>query len=127
MTKTTRAFKMNTSMNHVNKHKSVDCPNGLVGKLLEELRKWAQPSDLTAVRAENRIQQGKNEKKDDPKVVCSALSAIRSKYEDAGVLVDETKMVTALIAAAPKDYSSSVNTQKGQLEQEMLLLLLKRQ
>ena len=35
----TMAFEMNIAMNHVNKSKSDDWSNGLVGKLLEELRK----------------------------------------------------------------------------------------
>ena len=49
-------------------------------------------------------------------VLCSTLSAIKNKYEDAGVSVDKTELVSALVAEAPKDYLSSVNTQKDQLE-----------
>ena len=44
----TVAFEVNIAMNHVNKCKSADGAKGLAGKFLEELRKWAQPSDLTA-------------------------------------------------------------------------------
>ena len=37
----TMAFKTNTTMNHVDECKSTDWTIRLVGKLLEELRKWA--------------------------------------------------------------------------------------
>ena len=41
-------------------------------------------------------------RKDDPKVLSSAFSVIKSKCEDARVLVVETKLMPAFIAAAPK-------------------------
>ena len=44
-----------------------------------------------------------------------AFSAIRNKYEDAGVL----------IAAAPKDYLSSITMQRGPLGQDMLVVTVK--
>ena len=43
------AFEMNIIMNHVNKCKPDDWPNWVVVKLSGELRKWVQPSDLTAM------------------------------------------------------------------------------
>ena len=43
------AFETNTAMNHVNKCKSAHLSNRLVGKMLEDLRKWEQPSHLTAM------------------------------------------------------------------------------
>ena len=49
-------------------------------------------------------------RKDDPEVQSSALSAIKNKYEGAGVSVDGTELVTALVAAAPKDDLRSINT-----------------
>ena len=49
----TMAFEVNTTTIHVNKCKSAYWPNGLAAKLLEELRKRAQPSDLTAVTDES--------------------------------------------------------------------------
>ena len=45
----TMVFETNATMNHVNKHKSADWPNELAGKLLKELTKWTQPSDLVAI------------------------------------------------------------------------------
>ena len=53
-------------------------------------------------------------KKGDPKVLKSALSAIRNNCEDAGVSVDETELMEALIAAASKAHPtlSSVNWNK---------------
>ena len=55
----------------------------------------------------------------------SVLSTIRNKYEDAGASVDKMESVTALIAAAPKDYMSSISTQKGQWEGDILLVTVK--
>ena len=44
--------------------------------------------------------------KDDPEVLSSVLSAIKNKSDDAGVSVNETELVEAFIAAAPKEYLS---------------------
>ena len=45
-------------------------------------------------------------RKDDPEVLNCALSAIKNKYDDAGVFVDETDLLTTLIAAVPKEHLS---------------------
>ena len=70
--------------------------------LLEKLRKWTQPLDLTAT-LELRDELSKVRKKDDPEVLSNALSAIENECELAGVSVDEIEFVTALISAAPRD------------------------
>ena len=41
--------------------------------------------------------------------------------------MDQIELVTALIAAAAQNYSSSINAQKGQLEQDRLLVTVKDQ
>ena len=45
-------------------------------------------------------------RKDDPDMLSSTLTAMKNKYEDHGISVDETELVAALIAAAHKDYLS---------------------
>ena len=79
-------------------------PNGLAWELLEELRRWKITSDSKGM-IEMRVEfsKAKMKRKDDPEVLSSVLSAIKSKCKDAGVSVDETELVTAFIAAAPKD------------------------
>ena len=49
MTYTTMVFEMNTAKNQINKCKSADWSNWLARILLDKLRKWAQPSGLTAM------------------------------------------------------------------------------
>ena len=49
-------------------------------------------------------------------MLSGALSAIRNKYEDARVSVDEKELVAALIAAALKGYLNSINILKGKIE-----------
>ena len=66
---------------------------------------------MLELRAE--LSKVKMKRKDNPEVLSSVLSAIKNKYEDTGVSNDETELLAALIAAAPKDYLSSTNTQKG--------------
>ena len=39
---------------------------------------------------------------------------LKNEYEDAEVPVDEIELVQALVAVAPKDYLSSINTYNGQ-------------
>ena len=104
-------------MNHVNKCKSSGWQY-VIMEIVGRVEKWTQHSDLTTMlelRAESR--KLRMERKDDSKVISSIPIATKDKYDDAGVLVDETKLVAALISAAPKDYLSSINTQKGHLEQ----------
>ena len=45
----TEAFETNTAINQVDKCKSSDWPNELEWKLLEELKKWVQPSNMMAM------------------------------------------------------------------------------
>ena len=45
----TMVFEIITAMNHMNKCKSALWSNRLAEKLIGELMKWAQPSDLTAL------------------------------------------------------------------------------
>ena len=74
---------MNTAVNYVNDCKSIDWPNGLERKMLEELWKWTQPSDLTAMfllRAE--LSKARMKRKYDPELLSSALSAIENKNKD---------------------------------------------
>ena len=53
-------------------------------------------------------------------MLSSALSASKNKYKDSGASIDEAELVAALIPAATKDYLSSINIQKGHLEQDSL-------
>ena len=46
----------------------------------------------------------------DLEVIHSAFSAINNTYGDVTVSVDETALVTALIAAAPTDYNLELST-----------------
>ena len=72
------------------------------------------------VRAESWVKQSKNEKK---RWSWSAKQYTRCKdVEDS---VDETELVAALTAVALKDYLSFINTQKGQMECDMLLVFVK--
>ena len=57
--------------------------------------------ELRAYLSKARMKQ-----KDDPEVLSSVLSAIKNKSDDAGVSVNETELVEAFIAAAPKEYLS---------------------
>ena len=51
--------------------------------------------------------------------------AIQNKCEDAGASVCEIELVTELIAAVPKHYVSSINTQKSWMEQDGFLITVK--
>ena len=64
--------------------------------------------------------------KDDTVVLSNALSAIKNKTEDSGESVGERALVAALIAAAQKDYLSSINTGKGQWEKAKLLITVEQ-
>ena len=63
-----------------------------------------------------KLRKVRMKRKDDPEMLSSTPSAIKNKYKNAAVSVDETELVVALIDVAPKDY---LNTQKGQMEQDM--------
>ena len=74
-------------------------------ELLEELRKWTQHSDLTAMlelRAE--LSKVRMIRKDYVKVPSSALLAIENKNKNARVSVDETEWGEELIVAVIRDY-----------------------
>ena len=76
----TITFEAKTAMNHVNKYKSSNLPNRLAWKLLEELRKQAQPSDLSfKVELRSELNKLQIEKEDDPEVPRSALSENKNK------------------------------------------------
>ena len=55
----------------------------------------------------------KVERKNNPKVLSSAFNAIKNKYDDVRVSVDETGLAAALKASAPKGYLNSISTNKG--------------
>ena len=86
----TMTVELNMITNHVNRHKYLDWPNGIAWRLLAELRKWAQTSDLRAMlelRAE--FHKVHVERKDNPEVTSSILSAINNKYDNSGLSVDD--------------------------------------
>ena len=53
-------------------------------------------------------------------VLSNMLSANENKHEDAGVSVEETDFLAALIAAASIDNLISINYQRGQLKWDKL-------
>ena len=70
--------------------KVTDWPNELAGKLLEELRKWVQASDLTAMsELKAELSKVRKKRKNDPEALSSALNAIKNKHEGTGVLADK--------------------------------------
>ena len=99
-------------MDNVSKCKPYDWPKGLAWRMLEEMRKWDQPSELMSM-LDLRVDLSKVSLKNDSKVLCSALNTMKNKYEDTGVSVDEAVLVGALISAATKVYFNSLNIQKG--------------
>ena len=86
-----------------------------MGKHRDYRKSWRNESKLRFDGfdwANSRVKQSTNEKK-------RKYSVQWKKYENAAVSVDETELVTALIAVTPKDYYSSINTQKSQLKQDI--------
>ena len=76
---------------------------------MEKLRKWAKPSDLTAI-SKLKAELSNVRTKKDSEVLSIAYSVIKHKYEDVGISVDKIEVMAELIAAASKDCLSSINT-----------------
>ena len=73
----TMAFETNMAMNDVNKCKSYDWPNGRTYRFLEELTKWASPSDfMDVLKLKTELSKVQKKRKHDLKVLSSALSGL---------------------------------------------------
>ena len=72
--------------------------------MLKKLRKWAHPSNMTALlEMWAELSTVSMKRKNDTIMLSDALSEIKDKYENSGVSVDKTELVAVLIATAPKD------------------------
>lgn len=92
--------------------KSIDHPNGKASLIWEALKKkYAPMDDLSEVEMQQDLKTVKMKKGENPQVLFDQIGVIRTKYSGF-VPISEALQIATVVAAAPKEYQSTILDEK---------------
>ena len=105
----TMAFQTDALINIVTDSQTDSFPSGLAWTIIKKLLKLYRPTDLTAqVEMKNDLSRLTLKLSQSPEELSNQIASIKARYNVGRYRIPQIDLITAVLAAAPKEYVSVI-------------------